>query len=99
MSKIKTFYHPIDGSAPLSATFSNLPKGDAVEAKNEIGVGFFSPPGELLGVIFDDIQEDGDHQFLLFPKHRIDVWTRRGKIKIEVTSGKKTKRGRSNKAA
>lgn len=100
MSKPKIFFHPIDGSAPLTATFSNAPKGDAVEAKNEAGVGFFSQSGELLSIVFDDVQETNDHQFLRFQNFRIDVKTNRGKVKIEVVDLRKTpKRGRSTKAA
>ncbi len=100
MSKPKIFYHAIDGSAPLTATFSDAPKGDAVEAKNEAGVGFFSQTGELLSVIFDDVLEDSDHQSLLFQNYRVDVKTSNGKVKIEVAEvGKSTKRGRTGKAA
>ena len=86
------FYHPIDGSAPLSVSFSSLPKGDATDAKNEAGVGFFSPNSELLGVIFDDVDENKDHQFLLFPNHRVDVWTNHGKVKVELTAVRKRKK-------
>ena len=100
MNKPKVFYHPIDGSAPLTATFSTAPKGDAIEAKNELGVGFFSEGGELLGVVFDDVQEINDHQFLLFPNYRVDVTTRHGKIKLDVEELKKSpKRGHKGKAA
>ena len=62
----KVFYHPIEGSAPLTITFSSAPKGDAIEAKNGIGVGFFSEEGRLLSVIFDDVKAKKDHQFLKF---------------------------------
>jgi hypothetical protein len=100
MSKPKIFYHPIDGSAPLTATFSEAPKGDAVEAKNEAGVGFFSPAGELLSVVFDDVQENDDHQSLLFQNYRVDVATHQSKVKVEVADLRKSpKRGRTGKAA
>jgi hypothetical protein len=53
----KVFFNPIEGSAPLSISWSTGPKGDAVEANNESGVGFFSEKGDLLAVIFDDVEE------------------------------------------
>ena len=88
MKKPRIFFNPIDGSAPLSATFSEAPKGDAVEANNELGVGFFSSSGELLGVTFDDVQETNDHQFLLFDSCQVDVWVKNGKAKAEIKENK-----------
>ena len=99
MNKAKIFYRPIEGSAPLSATFIPGPKGDAVEATNQLGVGFFSHSLELLGVIFDDVQEEKDHQYLLFPNYRVEVWTRDGKVKISVKKRKNLARNHSGKAA
>jgi hypothetical protein len=46
MKKGKTFYKPIEGSAPLTISWSSLPKGDAIEAKRGDGVGFFSDAGD-----------------------------------------------------
>jgi len=65
-TKPKVFFKPIEGSGPLSIDWHQGGKGDAVEAINELGVGFFSPSGELLGVIFDDVDEQNDQQVLKF---------------------------------
>ena len=74
------YYHPIDGSAPLSIYWYEGPKGDAVEANNEDGVGFFGPEGELLGVMFDDVDEKKDHQKLEFDNYRVEISVNKGKI-------------------
>ncbi len=87
------FYRPIDGSAPLSIYYyesGNL--GDAIEANNEIGVGWFSPNGELLAVQFDDVNEKEDHQILEFDRHQIEVWVSNGKIKHSVSTVGKNKK-------
>ena len=83
MKKLKTptvFYKPIDGSAPLSIYWFSGKKGDAIEASNEDGVGFFNETGELLGVIFDDVSEKKDHQFLEFDHYRVEIKVTKGKI-------------------
>ncbi len=66
MKKGSIFFHPIEGSGPLTISWTKAPKGDATEAKKGNGVGFFSHTGDLLSVIFDDIQSDSDHQTLEF---------------------------------
>jgi len=80
MKKGKVFFHPIEGSAPLSISWYSGPKGDAVEAKNGTGVGYFSPTGELLGVMFDDVSEKSDHQVLEFDRYRVEVTTKNGRV-------------------
>lgn len=75
------FFKPIGGSAPLSIYYyesGNL--GDAVEANNEIGVGWFSPNGEILAVQFDDVEEKNDHQVLEFDRYCVEVTVKNGKI-------------------
>jgi len=48
MKKPEIFFNPIGGSSILSINwFPGYPLGDAVEAKNEIGVGFFAHNGDL----------------------------------------------------
>lgn len=84
MRQGKVFFHPIDGSAPLSISWSSKPKGDAVEAKNGLGIGFFSERGDLLSVIFDDVKEHGDCQTLEFSHHQIEVTTHHGKVHFKV---------------
>lgn len=75
------FFKPIGGSAPLSIYYyesGNL--GDAVEANNELGVGWFSPNGEILAVQFDDVEEKKDHQVLEFDRYRVEVNVKDGKV-------------------
>jgi hypothetical protein len=79
MKKPKVFFHPIAGSSVLSITWHDGPLGDAVEANNEIGVGFFAHNGDLLSVQFDDVEEN-DHQFLEFDHYKVDVTVKRGKV-------------------
>ncbi len=80
MRKGKVFFHPIDGSAALTISWSLGPKGDAVEAKKGSGVGFFSDSGDLLCVIFDEVQSHGDHQLLEFTRYRVEIFTKNGKV-------------------
>lgn len=106
MKKIRSvFFKPIGGSAPLSIYFyesGNL--GDAVEANNEEGVGWFSPNGELLAVQFDDVDEKKDHQVLKFDRYQVEVFVNKGKIShsvVEVSkqTPKKTSRGKRSEDA
>jgi hypothetical protein len=78
--KTNIFFSPRDGSAPLAISWYSGPKGDAVEANNEIGIGFFGSHGELLMVEFDDVNEKKDHQVLEFDRYRVEVTVNKGKI-------------------
>lgn len=80
MRKGKVFFHPIEGTGPLTITWSAGPKGDAVEARNGAGVGFFSKRGDLLCVIFDEVADVQDHQVLEFVGYRIEISVRNGKV-------------------
>jgi len=80
MKKTKVFFHPIDGSGALTISWSSGPKGDAVEAKKGSGVGFFSEKGDLLCVIFDEVQSDNDHQILEFDRDHIEITIKNGKV-------------------
>jgi len=90
MKKGKVFFHPIEGSAALTITWSSGPKGNAVEAKKGSGVGFFSEKGDLLCVIFDEVQSDNDHQILEFDRDKIEIIIKNGKIAYTVTQRKTT---------
>ena len=93
MKKPKIFFHPIAGSSILSITWFPGPLGDAVEANNGIGVGFFAHNGDLLSAQFDDVDEKKDHQILEFDHYRVEVSVNKGKIShslIEIQSSKKT---------
>jgi hypothetical protein len=51
MKKAKISFRAIGNSKPLSIFWFQGSKGDAVEAKNEIGVGFFSDDGAVTPAI------------------------------------------------
>ena len=93
----KVFFHPIEGSAPLSISWSSGPKGDAIEANNELGVGFFSEKGDLLAVIFDDVEEKKDDQFLEFDRYRVEVSVNHGKVSHSLRNLSSSKKIRSKK--
>ena len=85
MKKAKVFFHPIDGSGALTISWSSGPKGDAVEAKKGSGVGFFSERGDLLCVIFDEVQADNDHQILEFDRDHVEITIKNGRVVHTVT--------------
>lgn len=85
MKKGTIFFHPIEGSGPLTISWSSRPKGDAVEAKKGFGVGFFSETGTLLCVIFDDVLSDIDHQSLEFESMTIDLSIKKGIATYTIT--------------
>ena len=93
MKKAEISFRVIGSSGPLSISWYPGPHGDAVEAKNQAGVGFFSPNGELLSVEFDDVQEKQDHQVLEFDRYRVEVTTKNGKVSYSVRS--RNARGKS----
>lgn len=80
----KISFRVIEGTGPLSISWSEAPKGDAIEAKNEQGVGFFSNEGELLSVEFDEVKETKDHQILEFEGYRVEVSVKKGKVLYSV---------------
>jgi hypothetical protein len=85
MKKPTIFYRPVGGSAPLSVYwYEQGALGDAVEALNETGVGWFSPNGELLAVQFDDVREAKDHQILEFTGYRVEIAMKQGKAAVKV---------------
>ncbi len=104
MKKEKISFRVIGDSGPLSISWFQGPKGDAVEAKNEIGVGFFSEDGELLAVEFDDVEEKKDHQVLKFDRYEVEVSVAKGHVTFEVKDAqqlkeKQKKASRKRKAA
>lgn len=100
MIKGKVFFHPIEGSASLTISWSSHPKGDAIEAQNGNGVGFFSESGHLLAVIFDEVLEESDHQILDFKHHQVEVRVKEGKVFYNLMSkepSRKPKKSRSSR--
>lgn len=100
MKKPKIFFNPIAGSSILSITWFPGPFGDAVEAKNGIGVGFFAHNGDLLCAQFDDVDEKEDHQILKFDHYRVEAFVKKGKVTfslISLESPKKASRSSKKK--
>lgn len=85
MKKEKVFFHPIDGSGSLTISWSSDPKGDAVEANKGSGVGFFSEKGDLLSVIFDEVQSQKDHQILEFDRYHVEILVKNGCVTHTLT--------------
>ena len=98
MKKGKVFFHPIDGSGPLTISWSSFPKGDAVEAKKGSGVGFFSEKGDLLCVIFDDVKSTTDHQILEFNRDYIELTVKSCEVVYTVRRKKATQHVRKRRA-
>ncbi|MBI2742594.1 MAG: hypothetical protein HYX48_01590 [Chlamydiales bacterium] len=88
MKKGKVFFHPIEGSASLTISWSSGPKGDAVEAKKGSGVGFFSDKGDLLCVIFDEVQSADDQQTLQFTRDCVEITVKNGRVKYVLSQTK-----------
>ncbi len=84
----KVFFHPIEGSASLTISWTPGPKGDAVEAKRGAGVGFFSDKGDLLCVIFDEVQSTLDQQILEFPGKLVEITVKNGRVKYTISADK-----------
>lgn len=80
MKKGRIFFHPIDGSGTLTISCASQLKGDAVEAKKGSGVGFFSDKGDLLCVIFDEVQSGCDRQSLEFKYHCVEITVKRNQV-------------------
>lgn len=73
------------GSGPLSAYWYPGPYGDAVEATQGKGVGWFAPNGELLGVEFDDVTTHEDRQALAFKNGvSVEVVVKKDKVSSRV---------------
>ena len=85
MKNEKIFFHPIDGSASLSISWTTGSKGDAIEATKGSGVGFFSDAGDLLCVIFDEVISSQDHQSLEFDQYLVEITVKNSKVTYTVS--------------
>jgi len=75
-----------EGAGPLSIYWYDGPYGTAVEATNGSGVSWHAPNGELLGVEFDNVAFDKDHQSLeLVNKLIVEVKVTNGKVTFNLT--------------
>ncbi len=84
MKRSEVFFHPIDGTGALTISWNSGPKGDAIESKNGLGVGFFSDKGDLLCVIFDEVLSETDHQILDFPRYDVELTIKNSRIAYKV---------------
>lgn len=84
MKKQKIFFNPIEGSGALTISWSSGPKGDAIEARRGDGVGFFSEGGDLLCVIFDEVQSEHDHQILKFDQNAVEITVKNGRVTCSI---------------
>jgi hypothetical protein len=85
MKKPSISFRHFGGSGPLSIYWYPGPYGDAVDAKEGSGVGWFAPNGELLGVELDDVAFAQDRQALVFANgERVEVRVIRGKVSVQV---------------
>ena len=98
MKKSKVFFHPIDGCGPLTISWSSSPKGDAIEAKKGSGVGFFSERGDLLCVIFDEVESDNDRQILEFAHYYVEVAVKNGRVTHSISRKKISLRPRKRRS-
>jgi hypothetical protein len=81
----ETFFESSGGEGPLYVYFSKGPYGNAVDDESGKGAGFFSENGELIGVLFDRVNESSDAQTLKFSKNRSVTIRVKNKKIIEVT--------------
>jgi hypothetical protein len=87
-----SFRH-FDGAGPLSIYWFGGPYGDAIEADEGAGVGWFSPTGDVLGVEFDNIEFNKDHQTLKFGTHcSVTVSMKNGRSFIQCRASRSPKR-------
>ena len=91
MKKAKVSFFPIDETGVLHLDFAKGPFGEAVEALEGDGVGFFDALNGLLGVTFDDVAIDGDRQALVFKNISVEIRSRKGKISYSVHTGSRKK--------
>lgn len=84
MKKPEVFFRPIGQSGPLSLYWHSGPYGNAVECKEGTGVAWLSPSGELLGVEFDDVNKETDHQILIPSEGpKIEIFVTDGIVKVK----------------
>ena len=79
MKKEKISHRIIGNSGPLMISWTDKPKGDAVEDLSGNGVGFFSKDGDILACEFDDVKST-DHQTLQFENYTVEIHVRNGKV-------------------
>jgi hypothetical protein len=74
------FFEDSGGEGPLYVYFDEPPYGNAIDDETGAGAGFFSVDGNLLAVLFDNVNSNEDLQSLKFPGQAL--------VKIKVKKGK-----------
>ncbi len=78
-------FRTFGGSGPLSIYWFPGPYGDAIEALKGDGVAWLSPSGDLLGVEFDDVDENSDHQIITTPGgYSVEVSVKNKKVDVDL---------------
>jgi len=84
-TKPKIHFDSFGGSGPLGVYWYDAPYGLAQECVEGDGVVFLSPNGELLGAIFDDVNESNDDQILVTAiGHQIHLTVTNKKVGVEL---------------
>ena len=92
MKKPEISFRYFDGSGPLSIYWHPGPYGIAVEAIKGSGVGWFSHPGDILGVEFDDVTFKADNQTIEFKNgFCISIKVKQGKTTVNLHRSKRRK--------
>ncbi len=83
MKKPKIFFRTIGTSGPLAIYWYPGPYGDVIESESGNGVFWQTQNGLLLGVEFDDVNKNYDHQILRLPfGSAIEITVNDGRVTI-----------------
>ncbi len=87
--KIEIFFEERGGEGPLAIYLLKGPYGDAIQANNGRGVGFFDQTGKLIAVQFDLVNAKKDKQKIEF-QNGTSVEINVQKSKVRIASAKTT---------
>jgi hypothetical protein len=87
MKEGTVFFRPKSGSGSLTISWTSMPKGATAKAEQGNGVGFFSEAGDLLYVIFDEVNSKSDHQTLTFARGYVEITVKDGLVKYAISEG------------
>jgi hypothetical protein len=86
MKKPEISFRVFGGSGPLSIYWTDGPYGDAVDSLSGRGIAWLAPNGDTLGVEFDDVLVESDHQELkLSNGEKITIAVKKGKVTVHRT--------------
>ena len=91
MKKPSVNFRPIGNSGPLTVYWQEGPYGNAIECKEGKGVAWLSHSGELLGVEFDDVKHEEDHQIIKTPAgDKIEIVVTKGNVQVNLHTREQT---------